>query len=102
MKLCILCEDSKIELARENTKSLIIERTKSDIEQKLSAQYENDPKHLRIACSPTGELPATHWFCFVNSTEDGYKKLLEIQEHSIIEESGPKEFLLKWNLKIIR
>jgi len=103
MKLCILCEDSKVELARENSKDVLVTNNKPFIHPGLRAYKETLPKgHLSIPVSETGQLPATHWFCFINVDQTGYDKLLSVQEYSIIEESGPKEFLSKWNLKIIK
>ena len=108
MRICILCEDSKVDLARQNSDSIKMNQLKLDIPQGLTSFKERlgiddqEFQHLSIPVSETGKLPATHWFCFVNVSEDGYQKLLSIQEYSIIEESGPKEFLEKWNLKIIR
>ena len=51
---------------------------------------------MKIPCSSTGEEPATHWFCKMNYIYA--KKNLSIMELEI----GPKEFLNKWNLKIIK
>lgn len=109
MRLCILCEGSKVELARENTKKIFGNQQKekqelspmiSKIKQAFGLPTEGG--YLQIPCSETGELPATHWFCFMNTNDDGFQKIKSVQEHSIIEESSPKEFLEKWNLKIIK
>lgn len=103
MRLCILCEDSKVELARENIKTVPNNKPKPVLHPALQAYKETLTKvHLSIPVSETGELPATHWFCFMNVTQEGYDQLLSIQEHSVIEEGSPKEFLSKWNLKIIK
>ncbi len=109
MRICILCEDSKVELARENSKGLTSgqEVDKKVLHPKLTQIKENlgilgETTHLRVPVSPTGELPVTHWFCFMNVTESGYSKVKSLQEHSIIEEASPKEFLSKWNLQIIK
>lgn len=105
MKLCIMCDDANVEKARENSKDVF---TKSEqvIHPMMQAFKDSLPdqskKHLSIPLSETGKLPATHWFCFVNVDDDGYQKLLSVQQHSIIEQSGPKEFLTKWNLQIIK
>jgi hypothetical protein len=84
MRLCILCDDSKVEQVRKKAGSIMGGRV------------------MEKAASPTGENPATHWFCFVTVTQEGYDRLMSLKEHSIMEESGPKEFLEKWNLKIIK
>ena len=109
MKICILCEDSKVELARENAKKIMGSQKKSEIPTNplilKAKEFFGLPEigtYLQIPCSETGSLPATHWFCFMNVTEEGYKKVLSVQEHSVIEESSPKEFLEKWNLQIIK
>lgn len=109
MRICILCEDSKVNLARENSKGILSSSRPTSFQLNPSAALikknlgiPEATEHLTIPVSETGELPATHWFCFLNVTETGYADLKRIQEHSVIEESGPKEFLEKWNLKIIK
>jgi hypothetical protein len=83
-RICILCEDSVIEQARERAKSFL----HVDV--------------LKIPLSKNGKLPATHWFCHLQSTDEGYEKFLQMQQYTIIEESGPREFLNRCKLKIIR
>jgi len=83
MKVCISCEDSKKAEVKETAKSII----SADI--------------LKIPVSESGELPATHWFCCLTCNDEMYAKLLAVQNHTTIEVSDPKEFLQKWNLKII-
>ena len=108
MRICILCEDSKVVLARQNSKGILAERAEhkplnpilTKLKQNLGLSEIKE--HLSIPVSETGELPATHWFCFMNVTDAGYAKVKSVQEHSIIEESSPKEFLAKWNLQIIK
>lgn len=84
MRICISCEDVNVESVRNAALTI----TKFD--------------GLKIPLSETGEEPATHWFCYLNVTPEGYEKILARQDKSIIEESSPKEFLNKWNLKIIK
>jgi hypothetical protein len=84
MRLNILCEDSKIAAAREKAKAITGESV------------------LNIPVSKDGKEPATHWFCSLEVNEEGQKKILDLQEHSVIEEGGPKDFLKKWSLKIIK
>jgi hypothetical protein len=81
MRVCILCEEAKVVQAREKMK-------KENI--------------LTIPCSETGELPATHRFCCIATDEKGAQEFLSKAEITIMEISGPKEFLTKWNLKIIK
>ena len=80
MRICILCEEGKVLQAREKMKNDNI---------------------LKIDLSPTGELPATHKFCFMAVTEEKAKQLINTAELTIIEAMGPKEFLEKHNLKKI-
>jgi hypothetical protein len=56
---------------------------------------------LTIPCSESGELPATHRFCCIATDQKGVDDLLNKAEITTMEISGPKEFLTKWNLKII-
>jgi len=81
MRVCILCEEAKVAQAREKMKRDNI---------------------LTIPCSETGELPATHRFCCIATDERGAQELLSKAEITTMEISGPKEFLTKWNLKIIK
>lgn len=108
MRICILCEDSKVVLARQNSKGILGESAEQKPLAPMLAKLKQNlglpevKEHLSIPVSETGELPATHWFCFMNVTDAGYAKVKSVQEHSIIEESSPKEFLAKWNLQIIK
>jgi hypothetical protein len=80
MRICILCEESKVLQVREKMKNDNI---------------------LRIDLSPTGELPATHKFCVMATSDDKAKKLMDSAELTIIEAMNPSEFLEKHNLKKI-
>jgi hypothetical protein len=80
MRICILCEESKL----------------SQVKEKL----KND-NILKIELSPTGELPATHKLCVMAVPEEKAKQLMDSAEFTIIEAMGPKEFLEKHNLKKI-
>lgn len=84
IRLNILCEDAKVSDARARSASAI----GKDI--------------LTIPLSTTGKYPATHWFCSLNVTPEGYRKILALKYHSTIEEGSPKQFLMRWNLKIIK
>ena len=81
MRICILCEDSVIEEVREVGKVI-------------------GKNILHIPTSETGEFPATHWFCCL--TTNSYQRILDLRNHTIMEESAPKTFLEKYNLKVIR
>ncbi len=80
MRICILCEESKVQQAREKMKN-------SEI--------------LKIDLSPTGELPATHKLCVLAVTEEKAKEMIDSAELTIIEAMHPREFLEKHNLKKI-
>jgi len=81
MRVCILCEEAKVEQAREKM---------------------NNKNILTIPCSENGQLPATHRFCCIATDERGAQELLSKAEITTMEICGPKEFLTKWNLKIIK
>lgn len=81
MRVCILCEEAKVAQAREKMKR---------------------PDILSIECSETGERPATHRFCCIATDEAGAKDLMAKAELTTMEISGPKDFLAKNNLKIIK
>jgi hypothetical protein len=80
MRICILCEESKVSQAREKMKNDNI---------------------LKIDLSPTGELPATHKLCVMAVPEEKAKQRIESAEVTIIEVMNPKEFLEKHGLKKI-
>ena len=52
----------------------------------------------------TGELPATHRFCCIATSEERAADILANKDENYVavESIGPKEFLNKWNLKIIK
>ena len=81
MRICILCEESKLIQVRE--------------------KMGND-NILKIECSPTGELPATHYFCVMAVTQQKADSLLAKRELTTMEISEPKDFLEKHNLQIIK
>ena len=81
MRICILCEESKVLQVREKMKNDNI---------------------LNINLSPTGELPSTHKLCVMAVTEDKAKNLMDSAEFTIIEAMNPSEFLAKHNLKKIK
>jgi len=72
MRICILCEESKVQQVREKMKN-------SEI--------------LKVDLSPTGELPATHKLCVLAVTEEKAKEMIDSAELTIIEAMNPKEFL---------
>jgi hypothetical protein len=80
MRICILCEESKVLQAREKMKNDNI---------------------LNIDLSPTGELPATHKMCVMAVPEYKAKEMINSAELTIIEAMNPREFLEKHNLKKI-
>lgn len=82
MRLNILTEDSKVEQVRE-----------AWINKNV----------MKIPVSETGELPATHWFCSMAGEESKMMEIYNKKNLSVMElDLGPKEFLTKWNLKIIK
>lgn len=81
MRICILCEDSKLAQVREKM-------GKKNI--------------LTIPVSETGQNPATHWFCTMAVTEEKANSFLEKKELTEMEIAHPREFLTERNLKIIK
>lgn len=82
MRICILTENSKVEQVREGwvTKDV-----------------------LKIPVSSTGQNPATHWFCSMAGEESKMMEIYNKKNLSIMElDISPREFLNKWNLKIIK
>jgi hypothetical protein len=81
MRICILCDASRIEEAR---------------------QKEGNNKILTIELSQSGEKPATHYFCTMVVDQKKADKLMAKREFTTMEISEPKDFLEKHNLKIIK
>jgi hypothetical protein len=81
MRVCVLCEEEKVSQIRKD---------------------RNNENMLKIPCSETGELPATHRFCCIATSEERAKEMVLGAKLTTMEISGPKEFLEKWNLKIIK
>jgi len=84
MRLNILCPDHLVNESREIGKQI----TKEVV--------------LKIPTSPTGKMPATYWFCSLETNDEGFNRIMELKKNSLIELGGPKQFLDKWGLKIIR
>jgi len=88
IQLCILCKDNVVDNVRKTGKLF-----GKDI--------------MKIPVSENGIEPATHWFCFMVSTEHGFSKIKENRKDLIesgdyiIEVSNDRDFLKKYNLKII-
>lgn len=100
MRICILCEDHHVSTARAKAADILPKRVPAQVLAKFKSGSE-EPDHLKVPVSPTGELPATHWFCATKVDEQTYQKMLAVQEHTIIEEAVPSEFLEKHGLKRI-
>jgi len=81
MRICILCEESKVSQARKKMKNDNI---------------------LKIDLSSTGELPATHKLCVLAVTDEKAKQMIDSAELTIIEAMNPSEFLIKHGLKKIK
>ena len=108
MKLCILCDDTNITEARQRVLLAMpgnpdtkFTKMAKELKEKIGLST-NKPNHLSVPCSPTGKLPATHWFCFVTVNEETQQKMLDNQLYTIIEEGVPSEFLAKYGLQRIK
>ena len=80
MRICILCDASKVAEAR--------------------AKEKND-NILKIELSPTGEKHATHYFCTMVVTQEKADKLIAKKDFTTMEIAEPKDFLEKNGLKMI-
>lgn len=83
MRLCILCEDTHVENVRKRCTPFIKDS-------------------MKIGVSENGQDPITHWFCFMNVSEDIYDRIIGMKKYSIMESIPPSEFLKKWNMKIVK
>ena len=76
MRLCIICEDKDIEAARENSFNVFPKEVKN-FELPSFISKDSLPKtHLSIPLSESGEVPATHWFCFISCDEQTHQRIL--------------------------
>jgi hypothetical protein len=80
----------------------ILSTTENAVEAREIAKAITNGDVLKVPVSKKGEAPATHWFCCLSTTDEGFEKLLELRKNSIIEEASPKEFLSRWKLTIIK
>jgi len=81
--ICILCENSKLTEANALAKTI----TGSEI--------------LKTPLSEKGKAPATHWFTYLKTTDEGFEELLALQSLCTVEESNLKEFLKKQKLEVV-
>ena len=82
MRINILTENDKVEQVRESWVNKNV---------------------MKIPCASTGEESATHWFCTMAGSEEKMMQIYNKKNLSIMElEIGPKEFLNKWGVKIIK
>ena len=81
--ICILCENSKLTEANALAKTI----TGSEI--------------LKIPLSQKGKVPATHWFTYLKTTDEGFEELLALQSLCTVEESNLKEFLKKQKIEVV-
>jgi len=81
--ICILCESSKLAQANALAKTI----TGSEI--------------LKTPLSSKGKAPATHYFTYLKTTDEGFEQLLGLQTLCTIEESNLKEFLKKQKLEVV-
>jgi hypothetical protein len=106
MRLCILCDDANVADARTRSLTVLpVPEIQVNFKTALMAAKGLDNKdmnHLNIPLSSSGELPATHWFCFINANQELYDKMKANQLHTIIEEGIPSEFITKYGLKRIK
>jgi hypothetical protein len=59
MWMCILATDANVSAAREKTKEI-----------------SPDLLEFKQPCSPTGQLPVTHWICMLKPSDDLRQKIL--------------------------
>ena len=104
MRLCILCENENVVEARQRAAVALPKHEALsgaiELKKKFNPNFSID--HLTIPLSETGELPATHWFCFIKTDEEAYQRMITSQMYTIIEEAVPSEFLEKHGLKKIK
>jgi hypothetical protein len=81
MRICILCDASNLEAAR---------------------QKEGNNKILTIELSQSGLKPATHYFCTMVVDQKKADKLMARKEFTIMEIAEPKDFLESRGLKMIK
>lgn len=84
MKLSILCEISHIDVVREKAKVLF------------------NHKVLKIPLSPSGEMPATHFYCELTVSKSGYKRMMSLKKCTIMEPIPKLVFLMNHGLKEIK
>jgi hypothetical protein len=90
MNVCILVPAADVEKVRESAAT-------------LDAFKAADPsKLMNIALSPTGEAPATHYFCAANVSQEVYNKMQAIRKYSEMTTDEAKPWLQSKGLKVIK
>jgi hypothetical protein len=88
MKICIIATSENVEAIRATAYE--------KLPQLVGHQLLNFP------ASPTGELPATHWLCQLEATQELYDTLLSIKNNSVMETKSMKAYLESQDLKLVR
>jgi hypothetical protein len=87
MHINILCPDKDIVEARKKAKEI---------------PYFSNHQSLTIPLSKEGELPITHWFCTFDVSSELCEEIKAAADLSTVELGSPREFLNKYNLKMIK
>lgn len=83
MRVTIVTPNDKVEQARE------------------AARGKFPGAALKTPLSASGKAPATHWMCVMHTTDEGFRTLLDMKEHSVIANTSPKVLLEELGLKTI-
>lgn len=84
MKITIICPDRDVELVRE-----------------ISKAYVSSHVTMSKPLSESGSLPATHWLCVSEMSQETYSKLKLACKYSQISTGNPKLILQELRLKRI-
>lgn len=100
MRLNILCTDENIVEVRAAVDT-VCPPTDYSKYGKLFANLPTQSTNLSIPLSPSGSLPATHWYCLLNVDETVAAQVTSFSDKLIVEANEPKKFLEAHGLRQI-
>ena len=100
MRLNILCTDENIVEVRAAVDAVCPPNDYSKY-GKLFANLPTQSTNLSVPLSPSGSLPATHWYCLLNVEQDVADKVKSFSDKLVVDEAEPKAFLEAQGLRQI-
>jgi len=102
MRLNILCTNENIDEVRTAVDAVCPPTDYSKYGQLFNKlNLPTQSTNLSIPLSPSGILPATHWYCLLNVEQDVADKVTSFSDKLVVEATEPKAFLEAHGLRQI-